>query len=140
MPFDVTFNPQFEQFVKFADNAIKAGKEKTIAKMGAEDPLAGCTITRQTNDKVGALFRQNATKKQNDAVRELFKTSIIDMFGGASKIPQSVKDAMLLSDYGKGKPLTAKRIQAVKLEVIKALIILAKCLHYASCELVRTCC
>ena len=131
MPFEVNFNPQFEQFVKFADNAMKAGNGKMVAKMGAEDPIAGCTITRQTNDKVGALFRQNTTKKQNDAVRELFKKSIIDMFGGASKIPQSVKDAMLLSDYDKGKPLTARRIEAVKLEVIKAARDLEGCLGRA---------
>lgn len=36
------------------------------------------------------------------------------MFGGEAKIPKSVKKAMLLDDYGTGKPLTARRILAVK--------------------------
>ncbi len=29
------------------------------------------------------------------------------MFGGESHIPDSVKEAMKLEDYGKGKPITA---------------------------------
>ena len=36
------------------------------------------------------------------------------MFGGEAKIPESVKKAMLLGDYGDGRPLTARRIMAVK--------------------------
>ena len=36
------------------------------------------------------------------------------MFGGENHIPDSVKAAMKLEDYGKGKPLTARRILAVK--------------------------
>lgn len=36
------------------------------------------------------------------------------MFGGEANIPESVKKAMLLGDYGDGKPLTARRIMAVK--------------------------
>ena len=34
--------------------------------------------------------------------------------GGKAKIPASVRKAMLLGDYGHGKPLTARRIIAVK--------------------------
>jgi len=105
-----------------------------IANLGGEDPLAGRTIVTQTNDRVGALIRKGTTKKQNDLVRELFKQSIIDMFGGASKIPQSVKDAMLLSDYGKGKPLTAKRILLVKEKVVIALRDLEGCTGRAISE------
>ena len=41
------------------------------------------------------------------------------MFGGESRIPESVKDAMLLKDYDKGKPLTARRIMAVKAAIDK---------------------
>ena len=36
------------------------------------------------------------------------------MFGGEDKIPAGVRDAMKLQDYGKGRPLTARRILAVK--------------------------
>ncbi len=34
--------------------------------------------------------------------------------GGVDHIPDNVKDAMKMQDYGKGKPLTARRILAVK--------------------------
>lgn len=36
------------------------------------------------------------------------------MFGGEQNIPESVKEAMLLKDYDCGKPLTARRIIAVR--------------------------
>jgi hypothetical protein len=36
------------------------------------------------------------------------------MFGSESRIPENVRKAMLLEDYGQGKPLTARRIMAVK--------------------------
>ena len=39
------------------------------------------------------------------------------MFGGESKVPESVKKAMLMEAYDKGKPLTARRILAVKAAV-----------------------
>ena len=39
------------------------------------------------------------------------------MFGGEANIPDSVKDAMLLADYNQGKPLTARRILAVKVAI-----------------------
>ena len=39
------------------------------------------------------------------------------MFGGEANIPDSVKDAMLLEDYNQGKPLTARRILAVKVAI-----------------------
>jgi len=53
----------------------------------------------------------------NNEVRELFKQAIADMFGGPDNIPDSVKDAMKMADFGKGKPLTARRILAVKTAV-----------------------
>lgn len=54
-------------------------------------------------------------------MRDLFRKSVADVFGGESRIPASVRKAMLLSDYGKGKPLTARRILAVKtaIEAVK---------------------
>jgi hypothetical protein len=50
--------------------------------------------------------------------RSLFRQAIRDMFGGENGIPQSVKDAMLLKDYDKGKPLTARRIMAVTRAIV----------------------
>ena len=60
------------------------------------------------------LLRTKDAKRANDEVRELFRKSIADMFGGENNLPDSVKDAMLLKDYGSGKPLTARRILEVK--------------------------
>ena len=39
------------------------------------------------------------------------------MFGSEANIPRSVREAMNLDDFGQGKPLTARRIIAVKAEV-----------------------
>lgn len=63
------------------------------------------------------IRRSRANKDANDATRELFRRSIVEMFGGEANIPRRVKDAMLLKDYDCGKPLTARRIMAVKAEV-----------------------
>lgn len=41
------------------------------------------------------------------------------MFGGVAKVPKNVQDAMKLQDYGKGKPLAARRIMAVAAAVQK---------------------
>ena len=38
-----------------------------------------------------------------------------NMFGGVDHIPDNVKDAMKMQDYGKGKPLTARRILRIAL-------------------------
>ena len=62
-----------------------------------------------------AAFRRSDTAKDaNDAARDAFQDAIIEIFGGNDKVPQAVQDAMKLDDYGKGKPLTARRINAVK--------------------------
>ena len=59
----------------------------------------------------------------NDVFRnfaQLFRDSVASMFGGEAKIPESVKKAMILGDYNSGKPLTARRILAVKAAIDKA--------------------
>ena len=68
----------------------------------------------------GGRSATDATK--NNEARKLFRDAVADMFGGEQNIPESVKTAMLLKDYGteenpSGKPLTARRIMAVKAEV-----------------------
>ena len=117
-------NYQFERFMEFAEERVKAGKDTAIARTGevrVEGPpgLAERAIyATDKTDFVGmSLVRTDGAKRANDEVRELFRKSIADMFGGEGNIPDSVKDAMLLKDYGSGKPLTARRI----LEVGKAI-------------------
>lgn len=112
------YNKQFQNFVDFASQKVEAGKGQSIARLdGATGNLGGHAITAAKKDGVGGLsafFRSSAKKTLNNTTRESFKNAIIDLFGGASKVPDSVLDAMKLEDYGQGKPLTAHRIMVVK--------------------------
>ena len=112
---------QFNKFVEFAKERVEAGKESAIARtgevrIGAGTPLEERAIySTDKTDFVGmTLLRTKDAKRSNDEVRELFRKSIAEMFGGEGNIPDSVKDAMLLKDFGSGKPLTARRILEVK--------------------------
>ena len=114
----ITINAQFNQFVKFAQEQYLAGRTKAIARDGGEvligGALAGHCIKPAVGDKLRPLWRSQTNKDANNAVRTLFMQSVADIFGGEARIPQSVKTAMLMKDYNCGKPLTARRIIAVK--------------------------
>ena len=119
MPIGINgYNDAFKAFTDFATQA-KSGS--TIAQVGGEKntvvgsgPLAGRTIVAKTGfDFVGNVGRRQASRDVNNAVRDLFKQAIEDMFGCPEKIPPSVQDAMKLEDFGKGKPLTARRVRAL---------------------------
>ena len=110
------YNTDFNAFVKFAQNNFVTNDKTAVARFevgGA--PLGGRLIVAANPqfDKVGK-FRNQTQKDLNNEIRTAFRNAIIEMFGGESNIPASVKKAMLLSDYDKGKPLTARRIIAVK--------------------------
>ena len=110
-------NAQFQQFVDFAEAAAKAGKQKAIARLDAGElgGIANRTIKPGSGDWVGVgAGRLASLKKANNITRDAFMKAVSDMFGGMNRIPASVKEAMKLEDYGKGKPLTARRILAVK--------------------------
>lgn len=96
-------------FENFA-NGDKQVSGKTIVRLTGDGPER--TITPAKGDFVGNVGRSGATKEANEAARTAFRSAIADMFGGEDKIPQSVKTAMKLGDYGQGKPLTARRIRA----------------------------
>lgn len=126
MPLGINgYNDTFKAFTDFATQA-KSGS--TIAQIGGEKntvagtgPLAGRTIVAKTSfDFVGNVGRRQASRDVNNAVRDLFKQAIADLFHGESNIPMSVLDAMKLADFGKGKPLTARRILAVKAAIDQA--------------------
>ena len=111
------YNRQFQNFVDFATQKVQAGKKTSIARL--DDTVANLGEHKITAAKGGvggfsALFRTKAKEAVNNATRENFKKAIIDLFGGASKVPDSVLNAMKLEDFGHGKPLTARRIMAVK--------------------------
>ncbi len=121
------YSAQFQQFVSFAED--KTNTEKSIARL---DPggLDGRNITAADKDGIGgfsALFRRKEEKDANNVARDLFRSSVLAMFhNDMSLVPESVRKAMALDDYGKGetstsgKPLTARRILAVKQAVDSA--------------------
>lgn len=133
MPLEI--NAQYTMFVQFAQQQPNARNSNAIARAGAESPLGGRTISAAENAEGDAvrplLWRSKGNKNKNDAVRELFRQSIRDLFGGEERIPQSVRDAMRLKDYGDGKPLTARRIIAVKAAVDEVLARVAPALAQA---------
>ena len=123
MPLELN-NATFKAFTDFASNVkgrtIAALEDKVDIKsdIKTEGPLNGRTIAPSSNhDFIGNVGRRARKQEANNAVRELFRQSIIDMFSGEALIPDSVKIAMKLEDYGKGKPLSARRIMAVKVAI-----------------------
>ena len=110
------YNRAFKSFVDFAQDRIAENQEKAIAdarikKFNGEEVL---TIAHVKTDDVHKWLRKGDECDVNDRTRAIFRAAIVNMFGGESKVPESVKKAMLMEDYDKGKPLTARRIMAVK--------------------------
>ncbi len=108
------YNATFKAFTDFAAKSIEAGEKKAIARADGTGGLANRTIQPASGDWVGRIGRSNESRDANNITRGLFKQAIIDMFGGEKNIPKSVLDAMRMQDFDKGKPLTARRIIAVK--------------------------
>ena len=119
MPLPVNgYNNTFSAFVQFAQSNVDAGNKKAIANVGG--PLGGRTIVASTTDGVGFvgnLFRSRWDEVANDNARKLFLNAVARMFGGRQNIPESVWKAINLQDYGRGAPLTARRILAVQAAV-----------------------
>ena len=107
---------QFEEFARLA------GKSSNVVRfLGSADAASVHEVSVTKSDKVGKWFRSGGVKTANDTTRTIFRQSVAAMFGGEDHIPENVKKAMRLGDYGKGKPLTAKRIMAVKVAVEAAM-------------------
>ena len=119
-------NVQFREFVQFAESQTNPGKSEAIARLAGGSALAGRTIIASGSDHVrhwynlwkGGHSASNAA--ENNDARALFREAVFSMFGGADKVPESVKTAMKLEDYDQGKPLTARRIIAVRDAVLRA--------------------
>lgn len=108
MPGKITANTStdFRKFVNFANKALSSTGENTVARLkGAPQ-----------NDYKGlfaSFWRTSAMKTANNQVRDLFLKTVADMFGGEKFIPDVVRKNMKLDSFGKGKPLTARRINNV---------------------------
>ena len=102
----------FKMFSDFVATAKSEDARAWLAKGdGGEEKRV---VASKASNRFGALFRSQNSIDANNEVRKLFKETIADMFGGEEKIPETVKNAMKFEDFGKGKPLTARRIKAVQ--------------------------
>ena len=113
----VELNATFNQFVNWAQN--KADENATaFAQSAIGQKGSPLTVSEHAGDKIGVAgwFKRTAMmKRENNTTRDIFRNAVIDMFGGLSKIPQAVRKAMELDNFnGGGKPLSARRILAVK--------------------------
>ena len=110
---------QFDKVAQMAANAAKG--TNVIRFIGGSDADTVHDVFVTESDKVGKLGRSTSAREANNVTREIFRQSVAAMFGSEDRIPPEVKNAMKLGDYGKGKPLTARRIIAVKAAVENAL-------------------
>ena len=107
---NANYSANFQKFVDFANKAYATKGEDTVAR------FKGMPV----GDYKGAFasFRRTADMKTaNNQVRDLFRKTVADMFGGERNIPDIVRDNMKLEDFGKGKPLTARRINLVRIAI-----------------------
>ena len=104
------YNANFQRFVDFADKAYATSGENTAARFTGM-PKGDYKGT------FASFMRTSAMKSANDQVRDNFLKTVAGMFGGEKFIPDIVRDNMKLEDFGKGKPLTARRIKLVKIAI-----------------------
>lgn len=116
LDFKTGYSNAFKTFVEFAEKTYNDGYDSACARATVTVDGGGkwLTVSALSLHETSYVLRKTAEKEINNSTRTLFKKAISDMFGGEEKIPPSVKKAMILSDYGEGRPLTARRIMAVK--------------------------
>jgi hypothetical protein len=107
---NANYSANYEKFVDFANKAYATKGQDTVARFTG--------MPKGDYKGLFASFARSAEMKTaNDQVRDLFRRTIADMFGGEKFIPDIVRDNMKLEDFGKGKPLTARRINLVKIAI-----------------------
>lgn len=106
---------QFNVFVRFAASRMYADMNAIARSDGvgtAEGAHAPFHISAASDDKVRALRRSPSCKAANNDTRDVFMRAVSDMFNG--DIPKNVQKAMKLNDFNRGRPLTVRRIIAVR--------------------------
>ena len=101
------YSTKFQQFVDFANKSYATNNEDAVMRFSGMP-------SGDYKGSFASFKRTSAMKSANDQVRDQFRNAIADMFGGEQFIPDLVRDNMKLDDFGKGKPLTARRIKLVK--------------------------
>ena len=114
MPIEGINTVLFDKFTAFASERVAARSGKSIARLTEGGAMHTITAADPRNDSIGKWRRRNDECTLNDQIRTLFRQAVADLFGGETRIPESVKKAMLLKDYGHGKPLSAHRIDVVR--------------------------
>lgn len=102
-------------FAKFAAARMHADMNAIARSDGvgtAEGSHAPFHISVASDDKVRAIRRSSSSKAANNNTRDVFMRAVSDMFNG--NIPQNVQKAMKLNDFHRGRPLTVRRIIAVR--------------------------
>ena len=106
-------------FNKFVDFTKREGvKNDTIARFEWKNASQhDFHLDRSATDKIHAFTRSEGAKEANNLVRTQFSNAVCKLFGikdgNVDKLPPEIKKAMVLGDYGSGKPLSARRIKAV---------------------------
>ena len=104
---NANYSANFQKFVDFANRAYATKGANTVARFSGMP-------SGDYQGTFASLWRTSEMKAANDQVRDLFRKTVADMFGGERNIPDIVRDNMKLEDFGQGKPLTARRINLVK--------------------------
>ena len=116
---------EWTNFNKFVDFTKQEGvKNDTVAKFEWKTASKkDFTLERSTSDKIHNFKRSELAKEANDLVRAQFSNAVCKLFGikdgKVDKLPPDIKKAMVLGDYGSGKPLSARRIKAVSAAIEK---------------------
>ena len=108
---------QYDAFVSFARANLAERGGKSVARLAEGGAARAISAADPGRDGVHKFWRGGDEKTKNDQTRRVFRQAVADLFGGEAQIPPGVKKAMLLGDYDKGKPLTARRIESVRLAV-----------------------
>lgn len=116
---------EWANFNKFVDFTKQEGvTNNTIARFEWKNAHKNdFSLERSTSDKIHAFKRSEFAKEANNLVRTKFSNAVCKLFGikdgNVDKLPPDIKKAMVLDDYGKGKPLSARRIKAVSAAIQK---------------------
>ena len=128
MPAPVTNSLQYQQFIDFASSK---GVWRNTLLMSQNTGGNLSIVAKPRGDFIFNRWRDSDARRANDDIRAAFKKSVIDLFGVKSvdQLPESVQSAMKLDDYDQGKPLSVRRIRAVKAAVDQQLAGLTKSLQ-----------
>ena len=130
----INLNSVLRAYGDFAERSVeKAPDAKIVSRIGISGKDGAPRVVASTTDSCGVWNRDNREQVKNNKSRFFFFKAVAAQFGGVDKIPQKVRDALYVKDFGDvkfeegeeltqakfmtGKPLQAYRIQ----KVIKAI-------------------